>query len=173
MNPHHVLTSKPLHLVMKLFLVVLLGYFFAMIEIQIEGGAGWAANLPTWRVEKHWLLDIFWGGRAMTGYHAWVFPFIMIFFHFPLFFMGHWSWRAECRVLSCVMLFWISEDFLWFVINPEFGLARFGAATVHWHKHWLWGAPVDYWIFSVLALILLRYSWRQPQPVNPVPHTSG
>lgn len=164
MNSPHVLTSKPLHLAMKLFLVVLLGYFFAMIEIQIEGGAGWAANLPTWRVEKHWLLDIFWGGRAMTGYHAWVFPFIMIFFHFPLFFMGHWSWRAECRVLSCVMLFWISEDFLWFVLNPEFGLARFSAVTAHWHKHWLWGAPVEYWLFSVLALVLLRFSWRQPRP---------
>ena len=64
--------------------VLLLGFFFANVEIQIEGSAGWAANLPTWRIEKHWLLDLFWGGRAMTGYHAWVFPFVALFFHLPV-----------------------------------------------------------------------------------------
>ncbi|WP_407669535.1 hypothetical protein [Paraburkholderia heleia] len=41
------------------------------------------ANLPTWRIEHHWLLDIFWGSRPMTGYHAWVFPFMALFFHLP------------------------------------------------------------------------------------------
>jgi hypothetical protein len=140
--------------------VVVLAWFFAQIEVQIEGGAGWAANLPTWRVESHWLLDIFWGGRAMTGYHAWAFPFIALFFHFPLFFWGYWSWRAQCRILACIMLFWIIEDFLWFVINPDFGLARFNATSVPWHKHWLWLAPVDYWIYLPLAAFLLRLSSR-------------
>jgi hypothetical protein len=53
--------------------VALLALFFAQTEIQIEGAAGWAAALPTWRIEHHWLLDLFWGGRPMTGYHAWCF----------------------------------------------------------------------------------------------------
>jgi hypothetical protein len=61
------------------------------------------------------------------------------------------------------MLFWILEDFLWFVINPAFGLARFAAATVPWHKHWLWGAPAEYWIFSVVAVGLLWFSCRRPR----------
>lgn len=68
--------------------VVLLAFFLAQVEIQIEGSAGWAAGLPTWRIEDHWMLDLFWGGRAMTGYHAWMFPFIALFFHFPLLFHG-------------------------------------------------------------------------------------
>jgi hypothetical protein len=140
--------------------VLVLAYFFAQIEVQIEGGAGWAANLPTWRIESHWLLDIFWGGRPMTGYHAWAFPFIALFFHFPLFFWGQWSWQAQCRVLGCIMLFWIVEDFLWFVVNPEFGIARFNAASVAWHKHWLWLAPIDYWIYLPLAALLLWLSCR-------------
>ena len=80
--------------------VLLLGFFFANVEIQIEGSAGWAANLPTWRIEKHWLLDLFWGGRAMTGYHAWVFPFVALFFHLPVFFNGQWSWRNEARIIA-------------------------------------------------------------------------
>lgn len=141
--------------------VILLAFLFAQIEIQIEGGAGWAANLPTWRIESHWLLDLFWGGRAMTGYHAWVFAFIILFFHFPLFFAAHWSWRAESRIASCIMLFWIIEDFLWFAINPAFGLARFNAAAVPWHKHWLWLAPTDYWVYLSIAALLLWLSCRK------------
>jgi len=151
-------TSHPRQILVTLAWVALLGLFFAQIEIQTEGGAGWATSLPTWRIEKHWLLDIFWGGRAMTGYHAWAFPFIALFFHFPLFFMGHWSWRAEFRVLSCIMVFWIVEDFLWFLINPAYGLARFNPVDVTWHKHWLWLAPVDYWIFLGIAVVLFWLS---------------
>ena len=48
-----------LQLVLTLCWGVLLAYFFAQAEIHIEGDAGWAANLPTWRIEEHWLLDIF------------------------------------------------------------------------------------------------------------------
>jgi hypothetical protein len=148
-------------LALTLAWTVMLAYFFAHAEIQIEGGAGWAANLPTWRIEQHWLLDVFWGGRPMTGYHAWVFPFIAMFFHLPLFFMGHWSWRAECLVLACIMLFWIVEDFLWFMLNPAFGLARFHAEAIPWHKHWVWVAPADYWIFASATMILLWISLRK------------
>jgi hypothetical protein len=125
-----------------------MAFFFANVEIQIEGSAGWAANLPTWRIEKHWLLDIFWGGRAMTGYHAWVFAFMAL-------------------ALAGVMTFWMVEDFVWFVANPAYGWAKFDPAHVAWHPHWLLGVPVDYWIGlggAVLILWLLhrpaRTGWK-------------
>ncbi len=139
--------------------VVLLGFFFAKLEIAIEGDAGWAANLPTWRIEKHWLLDLFWGGREMTGYHAWAFSLIALFFHFPLIFSGDFSWAAEQRALACIMLFWVSEDFLWFVLNPAFGLHRFAKSHVSWHRHWWMGAPIEYWIFTPLGLWWLWASY--------------
>jgi hypothetical protein len=139
----------------------LLAILFANVEIQIEGANGWATQLPTWRIEHHWLLDIFWGGRAMTGYHAWVFPCIALFLHFPLVFASHWSWRAEARVLGCVMFFWIAEDFLWFVMNPAFGWSRFEPAFVPWHVHWWLGAPADYWVYLTVSGALLAAScWR-------------
>jgi len=140
--------------------VALLGFFFAQVEIQIEGAAGWAANLPTWRIEQHWLLEIFWGGRPMTGYHAWVFPFVAMIFHLPLFFMAQWSWRLEARVIACIMLFWLVEDFLWFVCNPAYGLAHFDSAHIPWHKHWLLFAPTDYWVAALMAGVLLFVSYR-------------
>lgn len=138
---------------------LLLAAFFANVEIQIEGAHGWAASLPTWHVAPNLLLDIFWGGREMTGYHAWLFPFMALAFHFPLVAGGHWSWRAEARTLGCLALFWLAEDFLWFVFNPAYGLAHFGPRWVSWHPHWWAGLPVDYWVFSLVAALLLWCSW--------------
>lgn len=148
-----------LQLALTLIFVIVLAYFFANAEIHIEGDAGWAANLPTWRIEKHWLLDLFWGGRAMTGYHAYVFSFIAIFFHFPVFFLAQWSWLIEARILASIMLFWIVEDYLWFVINPAFGWRRFRPELVAWHRHWAIGAPVDYWLFAALSTALFWISY--------------
>jgi hypothetical protein len=136
--------------------VLVMAVFFAEVEIQIEGAGGWAANLPTWRIEHHWLLDVFWGGRAMTGYHAWVFSFMALAFFAPLAFTGRWQWREAGLALAGLMTFWITEDFLWFVLNPAFGLARFQPATVPWHHHWLMGAPTDYWVSLALAALLVR-----------------
>ena len=91
-----------------MFLIVFvctLALFFAQVKIQIVGAAGWAENLPTWRIEKHWLLDFFWGGRPMTGYHAGVFPFMLLVFHLPAVMFDEWSLRLEARILGCVALF--------------------------------------------------------------------
>jgi hypothetical protein len=156
-------TSSILQPLALLLGVLVLAFFFANVEIQIEGPAGWAANLPTWRIEQHWLLDLFWGSRAMTGYHAWLFPCVALFFHFPLIFAWRWSWRLQARALTCIVIFWLSEDFLWFVLNPAYGLGRFSPAFVPWHKHWFWVAPMDYWTMSAIGLGLFRWSWRPGQ----------
>jgi hypothetical protein len=140
--------------------LVLLAGAFAKLEIQIEGQAGWAAKLPTWRVEKHWLLDVFWGGRPLTGYHAWAFGFMFLVFHLPLAIVPHFSWWLEARILGSLGVFWIVEDFLWFVLNPAYGLRRFRRETVAWHPRWLLGAPLDYWVFGAVAIILLGGSFR-------------
>jgi len=145
-------------LVSSILFTCLLSFFFAKVEIMIEGAEGWAAALPTWRIEQHWLLDIFWGGRAMTGYHAWIFSFIFLIFHFPIFLLGVWSWSIEAHILACTILFWIVEDFLWFLLNPAFGLARFTRNHAPWHKHWFWFAPTDYWYFLVISCSLFWYS---------------
>jgi hypothetical protein len=153
--------------------VLLLAFFFANVEIQIEGPNGWAADLPTWRIEHHWLLDIFWGGRPMTGYHAWIFPCVALFLHFPLIFSWQWSWRLEARVIACIMFFWITEDFLWFVLNPAYGVAKFAPKLVPWHIHWWGPAPTDYWTMSFAGIVLFAWSlWPERRPALQAAATS-
>ena len=151
--------SSSLHPCLLLGWIVLLSLFFAKVEIHIEGDSGWAANLPTWRIEKHWLLDIFWGGRPMTGYHAWVFSFMALVFHLPIFIDGQWTLKLEVRMLGCLMFFWIFEDFLWFVLNPAFGLAKFRQSSIPWHKYWFFFVPVDYVVFAIVGSSLIWYSF--------------
>jgi hypothetical protein len=141
--------------------MLLMAFFFAQVEIQIEGASGWAAQLPTWRIEKHWLLDIFWGGRPMTGYHAWVFSFMVLAFFSPLAFNGRWQRAEAALAFAALLLFWIIEDFLWFLFNPAYGWARFDAAHVPWHKHWFLGAPNDYWVAVGSAVLILAWINRR------------
>jgi hypothetical protein len=137
-----------------LVFVLLAAFFWAKMEIEIEGAHGWAAKLPTWRIEKHILLDIFMGGRPLTGYHAWAFAFVFLVFHLPFFWAGTWSWRVECHVEAATLVFWVIEDFLWFILNPHYGWSRYRHKEIWWHKHWMLGLPVDYWVMSALGLFL-------------------
>jgi hypothetical protein len=152
--------KKLRHPLLLVLFVALLGFFFAMVEIQIEGAAGWAGNLPTWRIERHWLLDVFWSGRPLTGYHLWVFSFMALVFHLPVAIGGQWSKKLEARILATLMIFWIMEDFLWFVLNPAYGAGRFFRGEIEWHKHIILGLPHDYWIFLILGALLTWYSFR-------------
>ena len=147
------------HPLILLFYIALLGLFFAMTEIQIEGANGWACALPTWRIENHWLLDIFWGGRPMTGCHAWVFSFMFLVFHLPQVMGGSFRWMIELRCLGSLMLFWIVEDFLWFVLNPCYGFDKFAPQFIPWHKKWLLGMPTDYLVFTCVGLSLIIASF--------------
>jgi len=141
--------------------IALTAFFFSEVEIQIEGPAGWASNLPTWRIEHHWLLDIFWGGRPLTGYHAWAFSFMFLVFHAGVFITQKWSWRLETRIIASIMLFWVIEDFLWFILNPAFGISNFSPDKVSWHTHWFLGIPADYWNFTIVSAILMWLSYAK------------
>lgn len=141
--------------------VILLAFLFSNVEIQIEGDKGWAGGLPTWRIENHPLLDIFWGGRPMTGYHVWIFSFIAFFFHLPVFMMNAWNIKLEARITGCIMIFWIVEDFLWFIMNPAFGIQKFSPDFIPWHKKWLGMFPQDYVVFMIFGLILFFFSYRK------------
>src|ERR1700677_4658546 len=120
------------HLVLCGFLVAL-AFAFARVEIEIEGPHGWAANLPTWRISNRWT-KIFYGSRPLTGYHFWLQIFVFLLAHLPLALrIPPWTWAMELRVIGFVIVFFIVEDFLWFIVNPAYGLRRFRREHIWWH----------------------------------------
>jgi hypothetical protein len=139
------------HLILFTYLVIT-AFAFAKVEIEIEGPHGWAATLPTWRICNRWT-KIFYGSRPLTGYHLWLQLFVFLIAHlaFPLG-LSAWSWAMELRVIGFVILFFLVEDFLWFVVNPAFGIRRFRAEHIWWHAPtWWWIMPRDYWVFSIVG----------------------
>jgi hypothetical protein len=137
-----------------------LAFCFAKVEIAIEGKDGWAAALPTWRLPPHhWVSRLFFAGRPATGYHVWLQLFMLSAFHLAYLF-GEATHRTELEILAFYMLFWVVEDFLWFVLNPAFGLARFNKANVPWHPTWWLFAPSEYFIFGVLGVVLFAVAQR-------------
>ncbi|MCC7508076.1 MAG: hypothetical protein IT464_01715 [Planctomycetes bacterium] len=123
----------------NLFLVCLA---LALVEVHIEGPHGWAAKLPTWRIDKPWIRRLT-NGKPITGYHVYINLVILAFLHYPVI-VSKWTLAGELRVLSQYMLIAVWWDFLWFVTNPYFGLRRFKSANIWWHKKWVLGMPADY-----------------------------
>lgn len=131
----------------------------ALFEIQVEGAEGWAAKLPTWRMDNAFT-RILMSGKPLTGYHAYLFLLVLAMVHLPFGLgLSPWSLRGEARVVGFTLLLWAVEDFLWFVLNPAWGLGRFRRDQIWWHApKWWWFMPRDYWIYSVVGAALYAYS---------------
>jgi hypothetical protein len=88
-------------------LLLLTSVFFAQLEIQIEGTAGWASSLPTWRIDNRWT-RILMGNRPLTGYHMYFHLFMFTVMHAAYAVApGSFSLATELRILSFLMLFWV------------------------------------------------------------------
>lgn len=149
-------------LILQIFFLFLFCFILAALESQIEGEAGWASNLPTWRPKDKPYSRFYrkvMSGKDMTGYHLFIFSLVLIFMHYPYFVGQIWSWSAELGILSLFFLVTIFWDFLWFVINPRYDFSHFWAEQVWWHKKWFLHLPIDYWIgFLVSMLLYIKFS---------------
>ena len=138
-----------------LFFVIAISAVVAELEIQIEGKNGWAGDLPTWRINNKVTSFILGGAyHPLTGYHFFLSIFVMLFFHFPFFVGLPWSGSLELKILSSFFLFWMIEDFLWFVLNPHFGIHKFREIHIPWHKNWIWIVPRNGIFLGFVFLIL-------------------
>ncbi len=149
---------------MNIDLIVQSSYIFlfclvlAAFEVQIEGKYGWAAKLPTWRPSPDkWSAKIFrmiMSGKDLTGYHLLVYSLVLVFLHYPYFVGQNWNWSVELRTLSFLFLISITWDFLWFVLNPHYGLRRFKSKHIWWHKKWFLFMPNGYYFSLIISALL-------------------
>ena len=136
-----------------IWFIVLVSVIFSLLEIQIEGKNGWASKLPCWRIKEGIIVKIM-GGRPLTGYHFFMVLFLVTIIHFPFFF-SPWSWRAECLVIGFLLAMLMLEDFLWFVLNPAYGIKTFRKGRIPWHKHWIGPVPDFFFFYGIGAVLLI------------------
>lgn len=130
----------------------ILAYLHARQETEIEGKAGWARHLPTFRINIFITKLIL--GKELTGYHIFMLLMFLTIFHLPLLFIP-FNWKTECIIMGFMSYYWILEDFLFFIVNPHFGLCKFKKGCISWHKRFCFYLPVSYWSGFAIGTILL------------------
>ena len=137
--------------------MIFLALVLALWEIQIEGKDGWASKLPAWRIEKGRFIKLT-GGRPVTGYHVFMTLFLISMVHLPLFFVP-WTLPLESLLLGFYVGMVFLEDFMWFVLNPSYGIRSFRRGRIWWHRQWWGPVPALYW-FLLFVLTVLIYFGR-------------
>jgi len=140
----------------------LLLFFYAFglaaIEIEIEGGVGWAERLPTWYLKRGKVgrvYGIVMGQRPLTGYHVYAFTIPMLILHLPYVMGVDWTFARELITIATYFVLAVVWDYLWFVMNPAYTVARFKRGNVWWFEvPWIWRFPLDYYLSVALSVAL-------------------
>jgi hypothetical protein len=161
----------------RTLLLFLWAFGLAGIEIEIEGGVGWAERLPTWYLKRGLtgrIYGIVMGQRPLTGYHVYAFTIPMLILHLPYVMGVDWTVAGELRTIATYFVLAVVWDYLWFVLNPAYTVRRFRRGNVWWFEvPWIWRFPLDYPLgvgFSVVLVglaslvdgsweLLRRHAW--------------
>jgi hypothetical protein len=131
----------------------------AGIEIEIEGGVGWAERLPTWYLKRGLtgrIYGIVMGQRPLTGYHVYAFTIPMLILHLSYVMGVDWSVAAELRTIATYFVLAVIWDYLWFVLNPAYTVRRFRRGNVWWFEvPWIWRFPLDYYLGVGFSIVLV------------------
>jgi hypothetical protein len=130
----------------------------AGIEIEIEGGVGWAERLPTWYLKRGRfgrVYGVVMGQRPLTGYHVFAFTIPLLVLHLPYAMGVDWSLAAELRTIAIYFVIAVTWDYLWFVLNPAYTVRRFKRGNVWWFSGpWIGRLPLDYYLSFALSIAL-------------------
>ncbi len=149
-----------LHLLYLLLYIVLGCVVWAWLEINIEGPDGWAGKAPTWRYKSRWWMKLS-GGKPLTGYHVFFNLSQLWFLHLIFILTRHWTWSLELVIMGCFVLMGVVEDFLWFALNPYWGLKRFRREEIWWHRNqpWFCRVPSSYILGLLIAAVFFWLGW--------------
>jgi hypothetical protein len=142
----------------RIVLLWLWAFGLGCIEIEIEGGHGWAERLPTWYLKRGKVgavYGLFMGHRPLTGYHVFAFTIPLVIVHLPFGFGLEWSVGAELGQLAIFFALAVIWDYIWFVMNPAYTVKRFVKGNVWWFQvPWIWRFPLDYYMGIGISIAL-------------------
>jgi hypothetical protein len=143
----------------RTLLLFVWAFGLAGIEIEIEGGVGWAERLPTWYLKRGLtgrIYGIVMGQRPLTGYHVYAFTIPMLILHLPYVMGVDWTFAGELRTIATYFVLAVVWDYLWFVLNPAYTVRRFRRGNVWWFEvPWIWRFPLDYYLGVAFSLVLV------------------
>jgi hypothetical protein len=155
---------RDLHLARSL---LLFAWAFGLggVEVEIEGGYGWAERMPTWFLKRGRLGALYgmvMGHRPLTGYHVYVFIMPLIILNLPFGYGVPWSLAGELMVFATFFALAVVWDYTWFVLNPAYTVRRFQKGNVWWFEQpWIWRFPLDYYMGIALSVTLAALAaWR-------------
>lgn len=142
--------------ILLIFLWIVLGFaVMAFLERTIEGPNGWGKKTygKRFKITKKF---------SITEYHLWFWIFLTILISLPLI-VGGFSWKLFGVLLSALAIGCVIEDFLYFIVNPYFGLKKFNPKNVKWH-YWIKigkiNIPVSYIGGILIAVLSWYFIWR-------------
>ncbi len=145
--------------VWRIILLWLWAFGLAGIELEIEGGYGWAERLPTWYYKRGRFgraYGIAMGSRPLTGYHVYAFTIPLLLLHLPFVFGVDWTIEGELLAIGTYFALAVYWDYMWFVLNPAYTVKRFQKGNVWWFEvPWLWRFPRDYYTGVGLSIVLV------------------
>lgn len=140
-------------MIFKIFIwMIVLAFFHSLQEIQIEGKAGWARHLPTFRISTFITKLLI--GKEITGYHLFMLLMWIIIFH-GIYLFQSFNLKTELIILGLLNWYFIIEDFLFFIINPHYGIKKFKKSNISWHKRFFCFLPISYWWGMIIGTMLL------------------
>ena len=152
-------------LLLNIFIFVY-GFLWALTMVNAEGLVGWGGVSPAWKLDtRRWYSFLFWPfaqGRPVNFLPVSAIMTFTVSFLLPVI----WNINKNIpftlinfgELVSYFIIFAILEDFIWFLINPYYGLRKFNKQIVTWHPRWLGFLPTDYWIALVIYIIVGFFS---------------
>ena len=142
----------------RTLLLFVYAFGLAGVEVEIEGGFGWAERMPTWYMKRGRLGRVYglaMGHRPLTGYHVYAFVIPLVVLHLPFVYGVDFTLAGELRVFSTYFALAVVWDYLWFVLNPAYTVRRFKRGNVWWFETpWIWRFPLDYYIGVGVSILL-------------------
>ena len=143
-------------IILMAIFVFFISLLFALLEIEIEGKNGWAKKLPTWYRKSNYskFFPIIAAKKPLTGYHLFMLIFMLLAFHSGFFFGLTWNLYNEGLIFLSLLIFIITEDFLWFQFNPFYGRKNFKKEKIWWDskQKWILNFPMEF--FRGILIIL-------------------
>ncbi len=143
-----------------------LSLLFALMEVELEGKYGWSEKSQTWyRVKGHYpkIISFLLGGKPLNGYHIFMFPIVLLISH-AHFFMGvEWTLVNELIALAIYFAWAPLWDYLWFVLNPHYGIKNFDKNKVWWFSksHWIFNIvaleQISQWVLSIVLVVFASF----------------